>query len=175
MLLVSAVEHYSHFYHRCSFLCAVGQLLNVKHEPLSLIPPQFETPLPPLQPAVFPPTLREPPPPALDQFDLDEHFASERIRLAQLTNKCSESDLDYFVRESGEILGVQPNLPDDKCVSCTSPHASHMWQMPQQCCYLTHTPTTLFAFVSCCRCPFHTHLCTGVAPRTFWSTSSGSW
>jgi len=63
--------------------------LNVKHEPLSLIPPQFETPLPPLQPAVFPPTLRELPPPALDQFDLDEHFASEKIRLAQLTNKCA--------------------------------------------------------------------------------------
>ena len=26
--------------------------LNVKHEPLRLITPQFETPLPPLQPAV---------------------------------------------------------------------------------------------------------------------------
>ena len=32
-----------------------------------------------------------------------------------------------------------------------------MWQMPQQCCYLTHTHThtTLFVFVSYCRCPFH--------------------
>lgn len=64
-------------------------MLDVKHEPLRLIPPQFETPLPPLQPAVFPPTFRELPPPALDQFDLDEQFASERIRLAQLTNKCT--------------------------------------------------------------------------------------
>ena len=61
--------------------------LGVKHEPLSLIPPQFETPLPPLQPAVFPPILRELPPPALDLFDLDEHFASDTARLAQLTNK----------------------------------------------------------------------------------------
>ncbi len=26
--------------------------MHVKHEPLQLIPPQFETPLPPLQPAV---------------------------------------------------------------------------------------------------------------------------
>ena len=75
--------------------------LRVKHEPLSLIPPQFETPLPPLNPAVFPPALREPPPPALDQFDLDEHFASEKIRLAQLTNKCTDDDLDYYVREAG--------------------------------------------------------------------------
>ena len=52
--------------------------LGVKKETLSLIPPQFECPLPRLEPAVFPPSLREPPPPALDQFDLDEHFASER-------------------------------------------------------------------------------------------------
>ena len=87
--------------------------LRVKHEPLSLIPPQFECPQPPLQPAVFPPSLREPPPPALDQFDLDEHFASEKIRLAQLTNKCSDDDLDYYVREAGDILGATQNLPLD--------------------------------------------------------------
>ena len=30
----------------------------VKHEPLKLITPQFETPLPPLQAAVFPPSFR---------------------------------------------------------------------------------------------------------------------
>mmetsp|Transcript_8862 Transcript_8862/g.14390 ORF Transcript_8862/g.14390 Transcript_8862/m.14390 type:complete len:165 (-) Transcript_8862:629-1123(-) len=80
---------------------------------LSLIPPQFEAPLPPLVPAVFPPAMREPPPPALDQFDLDEHFASERLRLAQLTNKCTDEDLEYFVRESGEILGVIKELNVD--------------------------------------------------------------
>eukprot|EP00164_Ancoracysta_twista_P002160 GFYU01002852.1.p1 GENE.GFYU01002852.1~~GFYU01002852.1.p1 ORF type:complete len:441 (+),score=122.35 GFYU01002852.1:170-1492(+) len=89
--------------------------LGVKHEPLSLIPPQFETPLPPLQPAVFPPTLREPPPPALDLLDLDEHFASERVRLAHLTNKCTdEADLEYYVREAGEILGVTNKMKPDK-------------------------------------------------------------
>jgi hypothetical protein len=53
--------------------------LDVKKAPLSLIPPQFETPLPPLQPAVFPPPVREPPPPALELFDLDENFASEHV------------------------------------------------------------------------------------------------
>jgi len=85
--------------------------LGVKHEPLSLIPPQFECPLPPLNPAVFPPALRELPPPALDMFDLDEHFASPKERLAQLTNKCKgPDDVDYFVKESGEILGVTQNL-----------------------------------------------------------------
>ena len=58
------------------------------------VPPQFETPMPKLQPAVFPPSLNEPPAPSLDLFDLDEHFASERVRLAQLTNKCGDGDLE---------------------------------------------------------------------------------
>mmetsp|Transcript_7828 Transcript_7828/g.14176 ORF Transcript_7828/g.14176 Transcript_7828/m.14176 type:complete len:515 (+) Transcript_7828:18-1562(+) len=87
--------------------------LNVKHEPLSLIPPQFECPLPPLQPAVFLPHIREAPPPALDQFDLDEHFANDNLRLAQLTNKCAgDDDLEYYVKEAGEIMGVTGQLPD---------------------------------------------------------------
>ncbi|KXJ27589.1 intraflagellar transport protein 52 homolog [Exaiptasia diaphana] len=87
--------------------------LHVKHEPLQLITPQFETPLPPLQPAVFPPTFRELPPPALDLFDLDEAFSSEKVRLAQITNKCSEDDLEYYVRECGDILNVNSKLPGD--------------------------------------------------------------
>lgn len=87
-------------------------LLGVPHEPLTLIPPQFECPQPKLRPAVWPPALREPPPPALDLFDLDEHFAKESLRLAQLTNKCAggEEDLEYFVSESAEILGVVQEL-----------------------------------------------------------------
>ena len=56
--------------------------VGVKHEPLTLSPPQFETPMPALQAAVFPPTLKELPPPSLDLYDLDEQFASEKIRLA---------------------------------------------------------------------------------------------
>jgi len=84
--------------------------LDVKHEPLSLIPPQFEHPLPPLQPAVFPPSLREPPPPALDLFDLDDQFASDKVRLAHLTNKCTDDDLEYFVKEAGDLLGVNAQL-----------------------------------------------------------------
>lgn len=53
------------------------ETLGVPHEPLTLIPPQFECPMPKLSPATFPPAMREPAPPALDQFDLDEHFAKE--------------------------------------------------------------------------------------------------
>jgi len=29
-----------------------------------------------------------------------------RIKLAQLTNKCSNEDLDYYVKEVGDILGI---------------------------------------------------------------------
>mmetsp|Transcript_10229 Transcript_10229/g.16783 ORF Transcript_10229/g.16783 Transcript_10229/m.16783 type:complete len:550 (-) Transcript_10229:120-1769(-) len=91
----------------------VYEQLGVPHEPLTLIPPQFECPLPKLNAATFPPAMREPAPPALDQFDLDEHFAKEGLRLAQLTNKCTsgEEDLEYYIAESGEILGVMQDLP----------------------------------------------------------------
>lgn len=86
------------------------QQLGVKHEPLTLIHPQFETPMPALQPAIYAPCLREPPPPALDLFDLDEQFASEKMRLNMLTNKCTDEDLDYYIREAGDILGVTQKL-----------------------------------------------------------------
>lgn len=88
--------------------------LDVPHEQLQLIEPQFEAPLPPLQPAVFPPTFRELGPPALDLFDLDESFSSEQVRLNQLANKCTEDDLEYFVRECGDIMGISHRLDKSK-------------------------------------------------------------
>ncbi len=89
--------------------------LNVKHEPLSLIPPQFEVPLPPLQPAVFLPCMRELPPPALDLFDLDQEFSDNKAQLAQITNKCkSLADLDYYVQQAGQILDVTPLVAAQK-------------------------------------------------------------
>uniref|UniRef100_A0A8C0I3U9 Intraflagellar transport 52 n=1 Tax=Balaenoptera musculus TaxID=9771 RepID=A0A8C0I3U9_BALMU len=88
--------------------------LNVKREPLQLIQPQFETPLPALQPAVFPPSFRELSPPPLELFDLDETFSSEKARLAQITNKCTEEDLEFYIRKCGDILGVTNKLPKDQ-------------------------------------------------------------
>lgn len=58
------------------------QTLNVKHDILTLIPPSLETPMLGLQPATFPPILRELPTPSLELFDLDDEFASEKIKLA---------------------------------------------------------------------------------------------
>lgn len=60
---------------------ALYDKLGVKKHALTLIHPQFEAPLPPLQPAVFPPAIREPPPPALELFDLDECFATDHVRM----------------------------------------------------------------------------------------------
>ncbi|CAF0815531.1 unnamed protein product [Brachionus calyciflorus] len=88
--------------------------LKIKHEPLPLISPQFETPLPPLKPAIFPPRFYEPDAPLLELYDLDEHFSSESARLAQLTNKCTDDDLEFYVRECGEILGVTRHLQQNE-------------------------------------------------------------
>ncbi|CAK1591233.1 unnamed protein product [Parnassius mnemosyne] len=103
--------------------------LGVKHEPLRLIAPQFETPYPPLQLAVFPPTFREPPPPPLELFDLDEAFSSERSQLARLANKCLqpaftrmgqgdgrqlENELEYFIRECGRVVRLSRAQPAEE-------------------------------------------------------------
>jgi hypothetical protein len=78
--------------------------------PLTLIPPAFDIPLPPLAPAVFAPIQREPPPPALELFDLDEHFAGERARLATLANRCTDEDMEFFVREAAGVVGISSRL-----------------------------------------------------------------
>ena len=59
--------------------------------------------------------MKDLPPPSLDLFDLDEQFASEKIRLAQLANKCTDEDIDYYIKECGDILGVSQHAsnPDD--------------------------------------------------------------
>ena len=93
--------------------------LNVKHEILSIIPPQFETPLPPLQLAVFDPIIKDFQVPNLELFDLDEQFASEKIKLAQVTNKCNDEDLEYYIKECSDILGISgkiDNKDDPKAV-----------------------------------------------------------
>lgn len=62
---------------------------------------------------MFPPQLREQPCPALDLYDLDDEFASERIRLAQLSNKCTPADLEYYINEATGIVtaGMGEEVP----------------------------------------------------------------
>ncbi|KAG8041912.1 hypothetical protein G9C98_007216 [Cotesia typhae] len=99
------------------------QLLGVKHEPLTLIKPHFETPLPPTQASVFPPSFQELQPPALELFDLDEEFSSDLLKLSQLTNKymsmkdpANVSELDYYIREFGEMIRINTSsdIPTSK-------------------------------------------------------------
>eukprot|EP00971_Amphidinium_carterae_P330628 6463761-Amphidinium_carterae.1 len=53
----------------------IGQDLEVWGDPSMCVePPNIRLGRPALQPAVFPPTLREPPPPALDLFDLEHPY-----------------------------------------------------------------------------------------------------
>ena len=54
--------------------------------------------------------LKELPNPSLELFDLDEEFSQEKVRLAQLTNKCEDTDLEYFIREGGDILGISDKV-----------------------------------------------------------------
>ncbi len=56
--------------------------------------------------SVYPPSFKEPTQPQLELFDLDDEFSSEATQLAQLTNKCNDEDLEYFLREAGKIVGL---------------------------------------------------------------------
>lgn len=81
--------------------------MQIEKTPLKLIKPQFETPLPDLRPAVFPPNFRLPPNPQLELFDLDDAFSSSQTRLIQIANKCTDEDLEYYIKECGLALGVE--------------------------------------------------------------------
>uniref|UniRef100_A0A7E4WBK4 ABC_transp_aux domain-containing protein n=1 Tax=Panagrellus redivivus TaxID=6233 RepID=A0A7E4WBK4_PANRE len=85
--------------------------LSIPFEPLQVIRPALEVPLPSLMPAVFPPGFRELPPPQLELFDLDEAFSSADARLAQLATRCGENETERFVKEAGELLGIGRGLP----------------------------------------------------------------
>ena len=46
----------------------------------------------------------------MELYDLDAEFSSEKNRLAQLTNRCNDSDLEYYIIEAGHILNIIPQL-----------------------------------------------------------------
>ncbi|XP_014271735.1 intraflagellar transport protein 52 homolog isoform X1 [Halyomorpha halys] len=95
--------------------------LGVKHEPLRLVPPSFDAPLPPLQIAVYPPRFADVGMPQLELFDLQEEFYSETARLCQAANKAllyrskgsspvakeaEIEDVEYFVSECALVVGL---------------------------------------------------------------------
>jgi intraflagellar transport protein 52 len=92
----------------------VASVLGIKNEPLETVKPQFDTALPPLTPAVFPPQMREPDGPTLELFDLDDAFASPKTRLAQLAQRTPPKNAEKFIIQSAKILGILPQLPESK-------------------------------------------------------------
>ncbi|KAA6376078.1 MAG: hypothetical protein EZS28_028392, partial [Streblomastix strix] len=85
---------------------------------------EFEVPLPSAKFAVFPPQFRELPKPHLELFDLEEEFASERVALIKTDYQMcvqliyyistnAEDELESFVQESGEILGINALFAQD--------------------------------------------------------------
>ena len=70
--------------------------------------------MPSLKPAIHEPVFRDCEPPSLELFDLEDYFASETSRLNQLTNRCSEQDLDLYIKEFGMIAGISSRMPTDK-------------------------------------------------------------
>lgn len=76
---------------------------------------------------VFPPSFRDLPVPALELFDLEDSFGSERARLAQLANKCMTpsgnskegetlADIEYFIQEAGVIMNIRTNNEDAQTI-----------------------------------------------------------
>jgi intraflagellar transport protein 52 len=91
--------------------------LGVPKKPLTLIEPQFELPLPPLTPAVFPPAVFEPPPPPLERFDLDDAFANEYFKVTQLSltaqklgGKGDVAVVEDYVIKAAQAVGI-PEAP----------------------------------------------------------------
>jgi intraflagellar transport protein 52 len=92
----------------------LAQTLGIKNEPLETVTPQFDTALPALTPAVFPPQMRDAPGPVLELFDLDDAFASSKTRLTQLAQRANPKKAEQFTVQAAKILGILPKLPADK-------------------------------------------------------------
>ena len=93
---------------------SIANTLGLKNEPLENVSPIFDTALPPLTPAVFPPQMREPSGPVLELFDLNDIFASPATRLAQLAQRTSPKNAEKFVIQAAKILGITQKLPEGK-------------------------------------------------------------
>jgi hypothetical protein len=76
---------------------------------LEIVAPRFDTALPPLTPAVYPPQMKDPPVPVLELFDLDDAFASSKTRLTQLTQRANRKNAKKFTVQAAKILGSSRN------------------------------------------------------------------
>ncbi|KRZ70209.1 Intraflagellar transport protein 52 -like protein [Trichinella papuae] len=101
--------------------------LEVKHEPLTLI--------------VFPAIFRVPGPPDLELFDLQEEFSTERDRLVQASQKYSEDQLENFINDCAECLGIVKHLPAENRT------AKHVLQKVKLIKHWHQETTTIFTVI----------------------------
>ena len=92
----------------------VANVLGLVDEQLDIVTPVFDTALPPLTPAVFPPQMREPKGPVLELFDLNDIFASKTARLAMLAQKTPPKNIEKFILQVAKILSINQKLPQGK-------------------------------------------------------------
>ena len=92
----------------------VANTLGIVDEQLDIVKPVFDTSLPPLTPAVFPPQMREPKGPVLELFDLNDIFASKTARLAMLAQKTPPKNIEKFILQCAKILSINQKLPAGK-------------------------------------------------------------
>ncbi|EAY17631.1 hypothetical protein TVAG_235120 [Trichomonas vaginalis G3] len=91
----------------------LANTLGVKNEQLDIVTPVFDVALPPRTPAVFPPQMKEPEPPVLELFDLNEIFASKTARLAMLAQKTPPKNIEKFIMQAAKILNVGQKFPQN--------------------------------------------------------------
>lgn len=100
-------------------ILAAYEHLEMPHEKLTLIRPEFKNPMPKLKPATSGPLLRAPPGPRLEFYDLDSEFMPTRIKFmeaaATLVDGASldEKSLEALISEFAAITKV----PDNKIKS----------------------------------------------------------
>ncbi|KAK9856816.1 hypothetical protein WJX84_008304 [Apatococcus fuscideae] len=81
--------------------------LEVEPGPLQLIRPKFETPMPPLTPALFLPAMPDPEPPCLELFDLDAEFEPAEVQLGSQpsSGKSAKAVLKALFTEFADLKG----------------------------------------------------------------------
>lgn len=99
--------------HRPKIIAAYKEL-GITRENLKNIRPKFESPLPNLETAFYPPRFRGLPNPCLELMDLDEFFMSPKAKLDILRWKCCDDDLEYFIGEFSKVVHVPA------CYTCKS-------------------------------------------------------
>ncbi|KAF8771051.1 Intraflagellar transport protein 52 like protein [Argiope bruennichi] len=107
--------------------------LNLTRKKLRIIKPKFEAPLPELKPALVPPRFRGLPNPNLELMDLDECFVSPTAKLNELSSKCNDNDLEFYIKEFGNILRAPSNINNNSAKQILEYVCSQLVPLKRNC------------------------------------------